>query len=411
MREAFLTGLAVAEASLPPIIERRVPVKRDSGATLSGLSRSVWAARDQWQYAAGIAAMLAVGVGVWWVSTGPRHGNGPEVAKLRHELLGKEVRHLAALTRAETPAEKVAVWSAAAADLHAEARHVYAAAPADEMVSLQKMYARAVDEGLVRQARLLPPGFTPAERQRALAEADRSLEAAEADAKALAATAPPKSQGPLKTIAETARAARAALQTIVREGSLTHMTRAAFTLLTLALVSLWADAQTAPPGGRRRPRPAAAGQPQPARRPHRPRRQTFGRPRQARPRRGVPPHARGAHGRAQPRDRGAGGRRRPRRRADRPPDRPRPGRPGADARRGSAARLPPARPTPAGSPASKKRPPPTCRPCGNNSFSTPASPARPSCKTARNDSASPPARSSRRSEPGAAPALPCSASS
>ena len=213
VRAQFLA--TVAAADLPPIIERRVPARRDSNGSLTVL----WAAREQWQYAAGVAAVLAVGVGLWWASTGPRTPGTGEVARLRHELLSKEVRHLAELTRAETPADKVAVWSGWAADLHAEAKLVYKAAPDAEMESLSGMYARTVDEGLLRQAKLLPPTLTPAERLQALADADGRLRAAEADADALALEAPPAARRPLQKMAGTARAARVALQSIIRTGA------------------------------------------------------------------------------------------------------------------------------------------------------------------------------------------------
>ena len=213
VRAAFVAGLATAD--LPPIIERRLPARRDSNGGLS----AVWAAREQWQYAAGVAATLAVGVGVWWVSTGARPNGTPEVAKLRHELLSKEVRHLAALTKAETPADRVAVWSGWAGDVYAEAKSVHKVAPDAEMASLSRMYARTVEEGVVKQAALLSPSLTPAERLQALADADGKLQAAEADAEALSKEAPPAARGELKRIAGTAKAARARLQLIIRTGA------------------------------------------------------------------------------------------------------------------------------------------------------------------------------------------------
>ena len=213
VRATFVANLATAD--LPPIIERRLPARRDSNGGLS----AVWAAREQWQYAAGVAATLAVGVGVWWVSTGARPSGTAEVAKLRHELLTKEVRHLAALTKAETPGDKVAVWSGWAGDVVAEAKLVHKVAPDAEMASLSRMYARTVDEGVVRQAALLSPTLTPAERLQALADADGKLQAAETDAETLSKDAPPAARGELKKIAGTAKSARARLQSIIRTGA------------------------------------------------------------------------------------------------------------------------------------------------------------------------------------------------
>jgi len=213
VRAAFVAGLATAD--LPPIIERRQPARRDSTGTLTAL----WAAREQWQYAAGVAAMLAVGVGLWWVSTGSRPAGAAEVSKPRHELLSKEVRLLAALTKAETPGEKVAVWSGWAADITAEAKAVHKVAGGPEMAMLSHLYARTLDEGVIKQAASLPPSLTPAERLQALADADAKLQDAEVDAEVLAKEAPPASRGALKKIAGTAKAARARLQSIIRTGA------------------------------------------------------------------------------------------------------------------------------------------------------------------------------------------------
>jgi hypothetical protein len=216
VRADFLANLP-AESGLPPIIVRRPAPKPGSSPALVA-ARGIWAAREQWQYAAGIAAMLTLGVGLWWVSAGPRVA-APEVAKMRHELLSKEVTCLAALTRAETPAEKVAAWTRFAADVQAEAKLVYKAAPDGDMQSLERMYARAVSEGLLTQAALLPPGLTPAQRQAALAAADGHLQRAATEAEALAQGAPPASRGPLLNIAAAARAGQARLTDIVHKGA------------------------------------------------------------------------------------------------------------------------------------------------------------------------------------------------
>lgn len=207
---AHVAASGVPAGDWPPIIARR-PRPSDSGTAFTAL----WASREQWQYAAGVAATLVIGLSVWWLATGPRTG-APETAKLRHELLGREVKHLAALTKAETASQRVAVWSDLAADLHGEAKYVYVAAQADEMRSLERMYARAVQEGLLKQAALLPATYSPAERQAALADADAKLRAAEAEAGALAKEAPPRSQPTLLKMAGTARVARARIQAIIR---------------------------------------------------------------------------------------------------------------------------------------------------------------------------------------------------
>jgi hypothetical protein len=209
-KAAFVSQLETLD--LPPIIKRRVLAKRDSGSVFSGL----WKTRREWQYGAGIAAALLIGVGIWWANTSNRNGPPTEVAKLRHELLKKEVAHLATLTKADTATQKIAVWSNVTAELHTEAKVVYKIASTDEMNSLEKMFGRAVTEGLLVQAQHLPVTMSPAEKQTALAEANTKLQAAETETETLAKEAPPQAQGALKKMAVTARAAQSRLKAIIR---------------------------------------------------------------------------------------------------------------------------------------------------------------------------------------------------
>ncbi|MGL6073115.1 MAG: hypothetical protein ACRC8S_03020 [Fimbriiglobus sp.] len=206
----FLETIAVAD--LPPIIERAAFRTRDSSTSLRPWSRV--SVPREWRYAGGIAAMLLIAFGTWWLNTGPRPV--PETVKLRHELLKQEVASLARMTRAETSEQRLAVWTDLTANLHTEAKHVFKIAPATDMDAIERMFGKVVKDGILTQAKQLPATYSPAERQKALAEADKKLEAAETDAETLAREAPQHTQPALKKIAGTAKDARDQLQKIIR---------------------------------------------------------------------------------------------------------------------------------------------------------------------------------------------------
>ena len=205
VRDRFLASLTEAG----PIITRVPTVpRRDSGVSLPALLD-----RGRWRYVAGLAAGLAVAVGgVWWADRPPAPAV-PEVA-VRHDLLGKEVRHLVALTRTNDPRERLAELVGVADALRAEARQMYLIADAGEMTDLQKLFDKAVAKGVVPQAERLPA----ADRAVALASARAALTAAEADASGLAGRAPEHTRPMLEGMAASAKAARVRLDALMRTG-------------------------------------------------------------------------------------------------------------------------------------------------------------------------------------------------
>ena len=207
VKEAFVEAVEFG-----PVIVRR-PEPRATPAGLSAVGRAVWRSREEWQYAGGVAAVLCVGVGMWWAGTRPRAAAA--AAGPRHELLAKQVKSLGLLASADTPDKRLAVWTDAAAELAAEAKRVHVAAGPADLAALDRMFAVAVTDGVVGQAERLPT-LTARDRVARLKPAADALAAIEADAEATAAGAPVQSQATWKKLAKTARAGRTRLEALTR---------------------------------------------------------------------------------------------------------------------------------------------------------------------------------------------------
>ena len=200
-------------ANTPIITRRPAAPRRDSSVTLS----AIWAKREQWQIAAGVAASIMIGIGVSWFATTSRVPPRPEVVKLRHDLLNKEVKHLAALTKANTAQDKIAVWSNTAQDLLTEVKNVHLLAQGNEMVNLERLFDKTVHEGIIKQAATLE-NLTVADRQKSLSDVVMKLKAAENDATTLSQNATPTSKPVLIRMAKTAKDGRIQLETIIKSG-------------------------------------------------------------------------------------------------------------------------------------------------------------------------------------------------
>lgn len=203
-------------AAAGPVIVRR-PERPATPSGLTALGRAVWRARESWQYAGGVAAVLAVGIGLWWAGTRP--GRADVAAGPRHELLARQVQSVARLAKATTAEERVDVWADVVGELAAEAGRVHKGAGPDDLAALDRMFARAVTDGLLAQARQLPVTLTVRERDDKLRAAGARLAAAEASATGLADAAPVQAVGPLRKLARMAKQGRIDLETIVRKGA------------------------------------------------------------------------------------------------------------------------------------------------------------------------------------------------
>ncbi len=193
-----------------PIIVPRPAVT----ATPSGVVRVVraaWAGRESWQYAAGVAAVLAVGLSLWQLGTRPGR---PEVAAARHELLAQHVRSLARLSTADTATAKVKIWSDVVGELAATTRRVHGAADSADLAALDRMFAKAVTDGLVKQAQELPPNVPVPDKKARLKDALAQLDAVRTQAEAQSKTAPIQAVATWQSLARTAAAGHAALVTL-----------------------------------------------------------------------------------------------------------------------------------------------------------------------------------------------------
>lgn len=192
-----------------PATRRPVATPRRTLPALAGV---------RWTHVAAVAAGLLLAVGVWWGNGTRRPGDAPETAGVRHELLQKEVRHFVALSKTESPTQRMAIWADVATDLRGEAREVYLIAPEDDMKAIGKLFDRAVREGILQQAAQFQTHMPAAEKQRALTTAADRLKDAEAEADRLSAAAPPNSQAVLRNMAKTAREGRKQIQDLVAKG-------------------------------------------------------------------------------------------------------------------------------------------------------------------------------------------------
>jgi len=206
-REAFLAEVG----SVAPIIastHRKAPVKRS------------WLRAVKWQHAVGIAAAIFIAIGSGWAIFHKR-GATPEMAeKPRHELLNQEMKHLTALSQANSATQRLQVWGAWAIDLRKESQAIHKVAQPEEMATLSTMFDKAVSRGMLAQAQEIGLTVPAAERHAALTSAIQQLADAEVEASTLAQSAPTPTQKYFTRMADTAKTARQTLnQRLTGKGS------------------------------------------------------------------------------------------------------------------------------------------------------------------------------------------------
>ena len=164
----------------------------------------------------GVAALVILGVGGFFYITRTKPVVPELAAKPRHELLNREMANVVKLANADSAPARLKVWTAWATDIRGETRDLYKVAPADELSSLARMYDKAVQEGIVKQAKLLPQHMDAEEKQTLLQAADAKLAETVAEAERLHNEAPPPAQKYLKQIAESSREGRRKLDPLLK---------------------------------------------------------------------------------------------------------------------------------------------------------------------------------------------------
>jgi hypothetical protein len=213
-KAAFLDSLTAAG----PVIKSIPTLPARTG---SGSWRAV-ARRVPLGPAAGLAAAVVVGVGLWANRGGPKPVQADPGVGTRHELLARVVALDGKLARAGTVQERIPLLTDMAAALATETGGVYLAARTkDDTRSLADMFDRVVRDGIVKQAgkfreedRLVPA----AERHRVLTAAIDALTAAAAETTAMVRSAPPQVKEDLERMAKRAEDGRQALLRL-REGT------------------------------------------------------------------------------------------------------------------------------------------------------------------------------------------------
>jgi hypothetical protein len=169
-------------------------------------------------YAAGLAAAVLVGVGIWLIAKPGHKQETAQPAGPRHPLLDKVMQRDLALMRANKPEQKLEILGGLADDLAGETRSLARAASADELNELAGLYKQVVNDGIVKQAEgIQPNNMTPDQRKTLFDKLAAKLADTAAEADKAAAEAPPESKPALKRIADTARDGQRKL-TLAREG-------------------------------------------------------------------------------------------------------------------------------------------------------------------------------------------------
>ena len=201
-KAAFLES--VQEAG--PIIKTKPRTLR----TPSGTFRP-WRAVRREHYAGLAAALLVALAGLAYFTR--NKAQAPELAeKPRHELLKKEVRHVAKLATSDSAPQRMTVWAEWASDLKSETKDLYKVAASDELLALGRLFERAVQDGIVKQAKMLDKHMPAGDRQALFQDALARLSEVVNDTTLWAQNAPPDAQKTLNKMAATARAAVSVLQ-------------------------------------------------------------------------------------------------------------------------------------------------------------------------------------------------------
>jgi hypothetical protein len=168
-----------------------------------------WSWKPDWRPVGGLAAAVAVGVGIWAANRSPNSATQQDFAAgPRHELTQKLVALNTRLARVDTQKQRIPILTEMAVELKNETAGVYKAAKTkDDMRSLAGDFEKLVTQGIVKHAKLLRDDkFVPvAERHQVLTAAAEALSRAGFEADQMGSTAPPQVKASLEQMAKAAK--------------------------------------------------------------------------------------------------------------------------------------------------------------------------------------------------------------
>jgi hypothetical protein len=169
--------------------------------------------------ASGLAAALVLAVVGWWLWSGrvdapatSTPNEKPAVDPLLASLLQRDLR----LAQANTPRERIEILADVADDLRGETRTLAQASALRELTALATLYHRVVNDGIVQQAKVLPPS----QRRAVLNHIADRLARTATMIEQLAQRTETEYARPLRTIAETARKGNRQLSALLPEDRL-----------------------------------------------------------------------------------------------------------------------------------------------------------------------------------------------
>ncbi|HEY2784288.1 MAG TPA: hypothetical protein VGJ05_04860 [Fimbriiglobus sp.] len=205
-KTAFLESLAADG----PIIRTIPRSDRTQAFSFVALAR-----RLDWRVVSGLAASVAVGVGIWGLS-----GPGKKVAEVagpKHELLAQSVDFVTSMSTATNPQDRTRLSMTMAGDLRDEVKELYTVAKAEDLNKLADLYERVVKRGLIGQSREL--ARIPVQERHALwREVQAHLAAVVQDASEMQAKAPPPALPSLAKIKKAALDGQAVVNNLIANG-------------------------------------------------------------------------------------------------------------------------------------------------------------------------------------------------
>ena len=210
---AIRTDGAQQLSAIGPVITSRPSLTRSPLIRWRELTRPV----------GGLAAAIAVGIGLWSVVPGKK-AVGPEPEFARHELLKKVVSLDVELAHLRDPDPKIRIPKLAemAEAIRLESRDVHPAArDKDQMRSLAGMYRKLVFSGIVAQANKISRFEPVGPRKAILQDTAAQLAVAAAESKQLAAApgTPVTAKESLEDMAQAAEEGRKELLELANGGA------------------------------------------------------------------------------------------------------------------------------------------------------------------------------------------------